>query len=291
MQILNGRPVAKALKIKLKQKAEVFLSQTGKKPTLAVILVGQDPASEIYVRQKIKSANQVGIDSMLLTLPEKAGFLKLKQKIKELNLSPAIHAFLVQLPLPTGWPVNEALSLIDPKKDADGLTPLNQGLMLSGKAPLLPCTPAGIMSLLKHYHIALEGKSAVVVGRSRIVGLPIAQLLLKAHATVTICHSRTKNLSAFTKRADIVVVSAGVPGLLGQNDFKKSAVVVDVGLHRVQKEDKTQLIGDVRPEGLENQVAWITPVPGGVGPMTVAMLLENTVTLANRSRKYDTQKA
>ena len=275
--------MAKALKIRLKQKAEAFLSRTGRKPSLAVILVGQDPASKIYVQQKIKSAKQVGIDSMLFTLSEKAGFLGLKQKIKELNLSPAIHAFLVQLPLPTGWPVNEALSLIDPKKDADGLTPLNQGLMLLGKAPLISCTPAGIMRLLKHYHIALEGKSAVVVGRSRIVGLPTAQLLLKAHATVTICHSRTKNLSAFTKGADIVVVSAGVPGLLGQNDFKKGAVVVDVGLHRVQTEDKTQLVGDVRQEDLEDHVAWITPVPGGIGPMTVALLLENTLTLADRA--------
>ncbi len=286
MRILNGRPVAQEIKKKLKPKAKAFLARTGKKPGLAVILVGKDPASEIYVQKKIQSAKEVGFHSQVFTLSEKEGFPALKQKIKACNQDPAIHAFLVQLPLPAGWPVHEALSLIDPAKDADGLTPLNQGRTGSGEAPVLPCTPAGIMRLFQYYDIAVEGKNVVVVGRSRIVGFPTAQLLLRANATVTICHSRTKDLSLHTKRADIVVVSAGVPELLRREDFKKGAVVVDVGLHRIKKEGKTCLKGDVRQEGLEGHVAWATPVPGGVGPVTVGLLLENTLTLSLQTKKY-----
>ena len=282
MQILNGKQVAQEIKNSLKQKNQAFVIKTGQKPGLAMILVGNDSASQIYIQQKIKSAGEVGIKPQLFTLPEQSSFAQFKKKIEELNLNPSIHAFLVQLPLPQGWPVNEALSLIDPAKDVDGLTPLNQGSLGIGSAPILPCTPAGIMRLLRYYHIALEGKTAVVVGRSRIVGLPMAQLLLRANATVTICHSRTKELSAITQKADIVVVSAGVPQLLGKKDLKKGAVVVDVGLHRIQKADKTQLIGDVRREGLEGHLSGLTPVPGGVGPMTVAMLLENTLSLAQQ---------
>ena len=284
MRILNGQQVAQEIKKTVKQKAEAFLARTGKKPGLAVILVGKDPASEIYVQKKIQSAKEVGLHSRLFTLSEKEGFPALKQKIKECNQDPAIHAFLIQLPLPKGWPVQSALSLIDPAKDADGLTPLNQGRIGSGEAPVLPCTPTGIMRLFQHYDIALKGKSAVVVGRSQIVGFPMAQLLLKAHATVTICHSRTTDLSSYTKKADIVVVSAGVPELLGQKDFKKGAIVVDVGLHRIKTGHKTRLKGDVKQKGLEDHVAWATPVPGGVGPMTVAQLLENTLTLALQIR-------
>ena len=282
LQILNGREVAQKIKQELKQKTEVFEEQTGKKPGLAVILSGTDPASEIYVQQKIRSAKEVGIYSKLITLPEKSTFSDLEQKIDECNLNPAIHAFLVQLALPKGWPVYRALSRIESIKDADGLNPISQGLLMSQANYICPCTPAGIMRLFKYYNIALEGKSAVVVGRSQIVGRPMAELLLQAHATVTICHSRTKDLSAYTQRADIVVVSAGVPRLLGQKDFKKGAIVVDVGLHRIKKGDKIQLIGDVRSEGLKGHLSWVTPVPGGVGPMTVAMLLENTFTLATK---------
>ena len=282
LQILNGREVAQKIKQELKQKVKAFQDQTGKKPGLAVILTGQDPASEVYVRQKIRSAKEVGIYSKLVTLSEKATFFDLEQKIDECNLNPAIHAFLVQLPLPKGWSVYTAISRIESIKDVDGLNPVIQGMLVSQANYTCPCTPAGIMRLFKYYNIALEGKNVVVVGRSQIVGRPMAELLLQAHATVTICHSRTKDLSAHTQMADIVVVSAGSPGLLGQKDFKKGAIVVDVGLHRIKKGGKTHLIGDVRSEGLTDHLSWATPVPGGVGPMTVAMLLENTLTLAKR---------
>ena len=287
MQVLDGRLLAKEIKLKLKQKATTFLEQTGKKPCLAVFLVGEDPASEIYVQQKIKAAKEVGIETELITLSEKTTDCEtLQHKVWQYSCDSDTHAILVQLPLPKGWSTYQALSSIEAIKDADGLSLINQGSIEAGSGYVLPCTPTGIMRLFEHYNIALEGKEAVVVGRSQIVGLPMARLLLQAHATVTVCHSRTKDLSSHTKRADIVVVSVGSPGLLSKKDFKKGAVVVDVGLHRIKKQGKTLLVGDVKPEGLENHLSWATPVPGGVGPMTVAMLLENTLTLAERQRGH-----
>ena len=280
MQILDGQLVAQKIRQDVKRKASSFFNKHNKKPGLRVILIGNNPASQIYVRQKIRAAEETGIDSKLLSLPENIALEELKQTIQNLNQNPDVHAILVQLPLPSPLSAREVISYVDPKKDPDCLTTENQGLAWSGRPRVLPCTPSGIIKLFEYYDIRLEGRSAVVVGRSQIVGLPMAQLLLRANATVTVCHSRTGNLSQFTRKADIVVVAAGRAELLGKEDFKKGAVVVDVGIHRVKGEKKNYLRGDVRFEELKDHVAFATPVPGGVGPMTVAMLLRNTVQLA-----------
>ena len=279
MQILDGRLVAQKIKDILKIKIADFSTKNKAAPGLRVILIGNNPASQVYVRQKVKAAKEVGINSQVCSLPENISHQELKEKIQILNQNSYVHAVLIQLPLPPVFSWQEVISWIAPQKDPDCLTAENQGLAWSKKARILPCTPAGIMKLFEHYNIPLKGKNAVVVGRSHIVGLPMTQLLLNSHATVTVCHSHTKNLSQMTTSADIVVVAAGQPEFLGKEDFKKEAVVVDVGIHR-SKENEKKLIGDVRFEEVKDHVSFITPVPGGVGPMTVAMLLENTFKLA-----------
>ena len=280
MKVLNGRLAAQKIKLDLKRKIAHFFEQHKKQPSLRVILVGNNPASQVYVRQKIQAAGQVGIDSQVFTLSEDVSPQELQQKIWDCNQDPDVHAVLIQLPLPPALSWREIISCVNPKKDPDCLTVENQGLAWSGHPRVLPCTPAGIMRLFEYYSITLAGQSAVVVGRSQIVGLPMAQLLLRANATVTVCHSHTKQLSQFTREADIVVVAAGCPELLGAKDFKEGAVVVDVGIHRVTEKGTVKLKGDVCFEELGDRVAFATPVPGGVGPMTVAMLLENTFQLA-----------
>ena len=279
MQILNGRLVAQKIKDSLKKKIADFSKKNKAAPGLRVVLIGNNPASQVYVQQKVKAAEEVGIDSQVCSLPENISHQELKEKIQSLNQDPCVHAVLIQLPLPPAFSWQEVISWVAPQKDPDCLTAENQGLAWSKKARVLPCTPAGIMQLFEYYKIPLKGKNAVVVGRSHIVGLPMAQLLLNSHATVTVCHSHTKNLSQITRSADIVVVAAGRPKFLGKEDFKKEAVVVDVGIHR-SKENEKKLIGDVRFEEVKDHVSFMTPVPGGVGPMTVAMLLENTFKLA-----------
>ena len=286
MKILNGLLTAQKLKADLKQKVADFIKKHKIRPGLRVILIGNKPASKIYVQQKLRSAKEVGIDSQLLPLPETTQ--KLKSTIQSLNQDPAVHALLVQLPLPPNFYWTQVISWINPQKDVDGLTIFNQALLYCQKPGLRPCTPLGIMKLLKSYNISLKGKNAVVVGRSRIVGLPIAQMFLQAHATVTLCHSHTKDLSQFTKQADIVVSAVGKPGLLGKKDFKKGAVAVDVGIHRVTEGGKTKLKGDIRFEELKEHLSYATPVPGGVGPMTVAMLLENTFQMACQAEEKTT---
>ncbi len=281
MQIMDGRLVADTIKQNLKQKIKNFFQQKNQVPGLAILLIGENPASTVYIQQKIKACKEVGIKAELFHQPANIPVDELKTKIQELNRKPAIHAILVQLPLPTGWNTREVLSWVDPRKDPDCLTVENQGLAWTGTPRVLPCTPAGIMKLFEHYQIPLQGKTAIVVGRSQIVGLPMAQLLLKANATVCVCHSHTKNLSPLTRLADVVVVAAGKPGLLGKEDFKKGAVVVDVGIHK-NSETSKKLIGDVRFDELKEHVSFATPVPGGVGPMTVAMLLQNTFYLAEQ---------
>ena len=283
MQILDGKTLAEKIKTQLKQKVSTWAKQQSLPPCLTMILVGKDPASQVYIGQKIKAGKQVGIKSQLLVLPEDISIKDLKHKIKSLNQDPKVHGVLVQLPLPLRFDWREVTSWIDPKKDPDSLTLENQGLLWLGKARVLPCTPYGIIRLLEHYSIPIKSKHAVIVGRSHIVGLPMAQMLLKANATVTVCHSYTKKLSNITRQGDIVVVSAGAPGLLGKKDFKKGAVVVDVGIHRTIKDEKKILIGDTRFEELKDWASFATPVPGGVGPMTVAQLLENTFQLASCS--------
>ncbi len=280
MQILDGRLVAQETRAELKRKIHRFFEQNKQKPGLAVVLVGNNPASKIYVRQKIKAAEEVGISSEVFSFSGDVPTHELERKIQNLNRDSSVHAILVQLPLPSAFSSREVVSWIDPKKDPDCLTVENQGLAWSSQPRVLPCTPSGVMKLFEYYNIPLQGKKAVVVGRSQIVGLPMAQLLLRANATVTICHSHTKELSLFTKEADIIVVAAGRPGLLGGSDFKKEADVVDVGIHRTTEQGKSVLSGDVRFKEIQDQVSFATPVPGGVGPMTVAMLLENTFHLA-----------
>lgn len=286
MKILDGKLLAQKVKSDLQKKIRQFYEKNQKSPSLKVLVVGNNPASQSYIRQKIQSAKLVGINSEALAFPDTVSLGELKHTIQSFNQDSSVHAVLVQLPLPSGLPWKEVMSYIDPKKDPDCLTIENQGLAWSGTPRVLPCTPSGIIRLLKYYNIDLAGKSAVVVGRSQIVGLPMVQLLLRANATVTVCHSHTKKLSQFTRQADIVVSATGCPGFLGREDFKEGSVVVDVGIHRMKTgAGKSTLIGDVRFEELKNRVAFATPVPGGVGPMTVAMLLENTLKLADGLNK------
>lgn len=282
MQILNGKDVAQAKKAEIKKQAESFTKKVGRPPGLGVVLVGDDPASQVYVRNKVKSCGEVGFYSEEVKIGAKSTEQELKAAIESLNLNPKIDGFLVQLPLPSHLDTDKALSWIDPKKDADGLTAENVGLFWLGRPRAVPCTPAGVMEILNFYKIPVAGKNAVVVGRSQIVGRPMAQLLLQADATVTIAHSRTKDLKAVTQAADIVVVAAGKPEFLGKENFKKSAVVIDVGIHRKTLEEgqKPKLCGDVRFSELKDWASAATPVPGGVGPMTIAMLLANTLRLA-----------
>lgn len=282
MQKLDGKLVAEARRGKIKAQIEAFSRKRGRPPGLAVILVGEDPASHVYVSSKIKACEEVGITSLESKLPADTTMATLKKTIESLNENPAVDGILMQLPLPKGLNSDEAIEWISPAKDADCLTSHNIGRLWAGKALTTPCTPWGAMVILEHYKIPVAGKHAVVVGRSSIVGKPMANLLLQADATVTICHSRTPDLRAHTLKADIVVVAAGKPELLGAGDFKAGAIVIDVGIHRkaAGASGKAKLCGDVRLKELEGLIAAGTPVPGGVGPMTITMLLENTLRLA-----------
>ena len=276
MTLLDGRSLAQKIKNNLKEQIQQFYKTHKFRPGLTIVLIGENPSSQIYVRQKIKASQEVGIISQLIQLPENISSQDLKSKIRNLNTDPKTQAILVQLPLPPSLKEREVFSWIPPEKDPDCLTVENQGLAWTGQARVFPCTPLGIMKLLNQYNIPLKGKQAVVVGRSQIVGQPMAKMLLQAHATVTICHSHTTNISSITQRADVIVVATGKRGLLGKQDFKQGAVVVDVGIHKVQEKGRFVLKGDIRSEELKNWLSFLTPVPGGVGPMTVAMLLENT---------------
>ena len=264
---LDGRTLAKEYEVLLKKKIENSTSP----PSLVVVLVGEDPASKAYIRNKMKACERVGIHLHTHNLPHTVSEKKLKELLFSLNEDPKVSGILVQLPLPKSLNKERVLSWINPRKDVDGLCVENMGLMWAGQPRVIPCTPQGVMKILDNYQIPIEGRHIVVVGRSQIVGLPMAYLLQKAHGTVTICHSRTENLSGHTKKADILVVAAGQPHFLGAKDIKEGAVVIDVGIHR----KKEGLCGDVRYEELEGLASAATPVPGGVGPMTIAMLLEN----------------
>lgn len=283
MKILDGKQVAESRRQKLKVRIDAFTNARGRPPGLTVILVGDDPASQVYVGNKIKACEATGIRSRLEKHPASITAPQLKAVIDGLNSDPAIDGMILQLPLPKHLDSEECIQWIAPDKDADCLTERNLGRLWSGRPLTTPCTPWGVMAILEHYQIPVEGKSAVVVGRSNIVGKPMSHLLLQANATVTICHSRTRNLSDYTRHADIVVVAAGRPEMLGLGDFAKGATVVDVGIHRRPgKTGKGSLCGDVRLQELDGVISAGTPVPGGVGPMTIAMLLENTLTLAER---------
>ncbi|OFZ13982.1 MAG: bifunctional methylenetetrahydrofolate dehydrogenase/methenyltetrahydrofolate cyclohydrolase [Bdellovibrionales bacterium RBG_16_40_8] len=279
MLLLNGKKVSEHKREELKKRAKVFKKTYEREPGLAVVIVGDDPASHVYVRNKVKACEEIGIRSLHHHLMADTKEEKVIELITNLNSNKDTDAILLQLPLPSHLHAETILSHINPKKDADGLTIENMGLLFAGRPRVVPCTPKGVMEILKFYEISVSGKNCVVIGRSQIVGRPMAQLLLLNDATVTTAHSKTKNLSTLTNQADIVVVAAGKPNFLGADDFNKNAVVIDVGIHRLA----SGLCGDVRFSELKSKVKAATPVPGGVGPMTITMLLENTLILAEAS--------
>ncbi len=274
--LIDGRAIAKKVRAEVREEV-AHLQAQGLTPHLVVLLVGDDPASQIYVRNKARAAEKVGIRSTTYHLPADTPEPALLEFIQDLNTQDDVHGILVQLPLPPHLDSQRILEAIDPQKDVDGLHPENLGRLLAGHPRFLPCTPQGILRMLQEIGYDLKGKEAVVVGRSTIVGKPMALLLLQHHATVTMVHSRTRDLAAHTKRADILVVAAGRASLIRGEMVKAGAVVIDVGINRMP--DGT-LRGDVAFEEVSERAAWITPVPGGVGPMTVAMLLKNTVQAA-----------
>lgn len=278
---LDGTLVAQERQAALRGRIEDFQQKAGRKPGLAVVIVGENPASQVYVRNKIKTSTALGLESLHFELPANVSEAELKRKVEELNEDERVDGILVQLPLPKTMNSDAVLETILPEKDPDGLTTGNLGLLMAGRKRVAPCTPWGVMAILEHYRIPVAGRDVVVVGRSNIVGKPMAQLLLEANATVTICHSRTKDLAEHTRRAEIVVVAAGQARFLGRDAFKRGSIVVDVGMHRPSKGDFAgKLCGDVRFEELEGWAEAATPVPKGVGPMTIQMLMENTVSLA-----------
>ena len=273
--ILDG----KMLRDKIFESLKAKLDKMQQKPTLAVILVGENPASQIYVRNKKKTAEKLGINSLSIEYPSDISEEELLNKIKELNSDEKVTAILVQLPLPAHINKNRIIDAILPQKDVDGLTPYNLGKLFSGEEPYVyPCTPKGILLLLDEYNIKLEGKNIVVVGRSNLVGKPVAQMLLKRNATVTMCHSHTQNLSEITKTADLIVSAVGKK-VIGEKMLKSDCVVIDVGIFR---DENGKISGDVDFENVSKTAAYISPVPGGVGPMTIASLMLNTVELARK---------
>jgi len=279
VQILSGKEVAAKVLAEVKAGVAALRSRTGVQPALAVILVGDDPASQIYVRNKKRAADDVGIATRDFLFPGGCSQAELLETIRTINADPTLHGTLLQLPLPKGMDEDQAVAAIAPEKDADGLHPVSLGNLLGGKPSAVPCTPAGCIEILDHYGIAIEGAEAVVVGRSRLVGKPLAQLLLARNATVTMCHTRTRDLAAHCRRADILCVAAGRPRFVTGDMVKEGAVVIDVGVNRL---DTRKLAGDVDFDTVAPRARAITPVPGGVGPMTVAMLMKNTWRAAAR---------
>lgn len=272
-KIIDGKLVSQETRKRVARETAELKSKTGKIPGLATVLVGDDPASAVYVRNKNKTCLELGFQSFEHRLPASTSEPELLKMVEDLNNNPAVSGILVQLPLPKQIDTNKILQAIDPRKDVDGFHPLNVGRLACGNAVFSPCTPAGIIALLDYYHIGIEGKHAVVLGRSNIVGKPAAMLLLNRNATVTLCHSRTVDLPAVTRSADILVAAIGRPGFVTGEMIKAGAVVIDVGINRVN--DK--LKGDVLFDEAVNKATFITPVPGGVGPMTIAMLMDNTL--------------
>ena len=272
-QIIDGKALAKKIREKLKEENDK-LKEKGIVSKLAVILVGDDSASKIYVRNKSKACQDVGVEYEEILLSSDTTMEKLLDVIDELNNRKDVNGILLQSPIPKHLDIREAFNAIDYKKDVDGFHPINVGKLAIGEDCFVSCTPAGVMRMLEEYKIDIEGKHAVVIGRSNIVGKPLAQCLLNKNATVTICHSRTKNLGEITKQADILVAAIGKPKFVTADMVKEGAVVIDVGINR---NEDGKLVGDVDYQNVESKAAYITPVPGGVGPMTIAMLMENVV--------------
>lgn len=278
MELLNGKELAQKLQQEMTQEVTA-LKEKGLQPGLAVILVGEDPASQVYVRNKERAANNIGMYSVVYRLPETTSEAYLIAKIEELNQDDKIHGILVQLPLPKHINEDLVLDTIAPEKDVDGFHPMNLGNLFAGKPTMIPCTPAGIMELIKLSGLDLAGKNAVIIGRSNIVGKPMAHLLLQANATVTICHSKTKDLPKVAKQADVLVVAIGRANFVTADFVKEGAVVIDVGINR---DENNKLTGDVKFDEVAPLTSYITPVPGGVGPMTITMLMRQTIDAAKR---------
>lgn len=278
MHLLNGKELAQKLQQEMTQEV-TELKEKGLQPGLAVILVGEDPASQVYVRNKERAANNIGMYSVVYRLPETTSEADLIAKIEELNHDDKVHGILVQLPLPKHINEDLVLDTIDPAKDVDGFHPMNLGNLFAGKPTMIPCTPAGIMELIKLSGLDLAGKNAVIIGRSNIVGKPMAHLLLQANATVTICHSKTKDLPKVAKQADVLVVAIGRANFVTSDFVKEGAVVIDVGINR---DENNKLTGDVKFDEVAPLTSYITPVPGGVGPMTITMLMRQTIDAAKR---------
>ncbi len=280
---IDGKAFAADLRVRIAAEVGSLRAQHGIKPGLAVVLVGEDPASQVYVRNKAAQTIEVGMSSFEHKLPVDTSEDDLLALVQRLNADPAVNGILVQLPLPAQIDTARVLSAIDPAKDVDGFHVVNAGRLAVGLEALVPCTPLGCMMLLKHALGSLAGLEAVVVGRSNIVGKPIAQLLLQADCTVTLAHSRTKDLPSVCRRADILVAAVGRPEMVRGDWIKPGATVIDVGINRIPKEDgKTRLVGDVAYAEAQGIARFITPVPGGVGPMTIACLLQNTLTATRR---------
>ncbi len=271
--VMKGKPVAEKLTEGLRSEVEGLAAKTGRPPGLAVVLVGEDPASQVYVRIKERTAKKLGILTFDHRIPENLDQGDLLDLISRLNSDPAVDGILIQLPLPGHLNEQEALRAVALDKDVDVFHPENFGRMALKQGILRPCTPAGVIEMLKHYEIEIEGKSVALIGRSKIVGLPLSLLLLHENATITVCHSRTSDIGAVTREADIDVAALGRPKFLTADMVKEDAVVVDIGINRVDE----KLVGDCDYDALVEKVSAITPVPGGVGPMTVAMLMANTV--------------
>lgn len=307
-EILSGKVFAKAIKEEVAAEVQTLRDEHGVSPCLVVVRVGADSASEVYVKSKVKTAEELGIISEHRHLPEETSQEELLAIVDELNNRDDVDGILVQLPLPKGIDEKLVLEKIDPRKDVDGFHPINVGRLSQGQKALTPCTPAGIIDMLKRKGIPISGRNAVVVGRSNIVGKPMAMLLLAENATVTICHSRTKDLAATCRQADILVAAVGVSGIIKAEHIKEGATVVDVGMNRLEdieeargffgedelekrlktiKKRGSTLVGDVNAKAAKEKAAYFTPVPGGVGLLTVAMLMRNTIEAAKMRRKTD----
>ena len=302
--VLDGAVVAARIKQEVTAGVEEMVQTTGYRPCLAAVRVGDDPASAVYVRNKIKASEEIGIRSEHHALPESTTTDELLDLVRSLNARDDVDGILTQLPLPRGIDETQIIEAIDPRKDVDGFHPVNAGRLAMGRAALVPCTPAGIIELLDYNAIEIRGANACVVGRSQIVGRPMAQLLLQRDATVTICHSRTRDLAAVTRQADLLVVAIGRAGMIGREHIKPGAVVIDVGMNKVSDPDEVRalfgdaaekrleivakrgstLVGDVNPAEASEVAGMLTPVPGGVGLLTVAMLMKNTLNAAKLRR-------
>jgi methylenetetrahydrofolate dehydrogenase (NADP+) / methenyltetrahydrofolate cyclohydrolase len=274
--LIDGRAIARDVRAQVARDVAAFKEETGAAPGLATVLVGEDPASAVYVANKRRACDEAGVADLHRHLPATATAAQVASLLEELNADPACSGILLQRPLPAGLDDAALSALIDPDKDVDGLTPISAGRLLQGTPGLRPCTPVGVIELLDRHGVALEGAEAVVVGRSDLVGKPVAQLLLQRDATVTICHSRTRDLPAVCARADVLIAAVGVARLIGADAVKPGAAVIDVGMNRLPE----GLCGDFDFEAVRGVAGLLTPVPGGVGPMTIAMLLRNTVAAA-----------